>query len=109
MGVMDKLKETFGSPSDPLQPTNHIADPSTVNDTPNPTSSTTQTQSPHVPQLAESAVFFQAKITVIFVLGGPGAGPSSLFHSYDDILKSCREGNSMRATCRRLRLQASFR
>ena len=56
--------------------------------------------------------FDQAKVTVVFVLGGPGAGASfPIFRQPTRHMKTCRvrERNTMQPPCREVQLCASLR
>ena len=73
IGVMDKHMETSGS-SQPSDSTILTALTTATSSSTAPTNRTSD--SPPVPQLPDSAVFDKVKVTVVFVLGGPGAGES---------------------------------
>ncbi len=73
---MDKVKDVLGLSSHLSQSTSSTANTNTTT-TSNTSSSTappTANQSPTLPDLPEHAVFNNSRVTVIFVLGGPGAG-----------------------------------
>lgn len=85
MGLMDKDKETLVGSSQPASTssTPSTAHPTATNQT---TSSPTSPTTASVPQLPKRVVFDSANVTVIFVLGGPGAGeakPRTAFPSKD--------------------------
>ena len=68
MSLINQIKEVFGSTSQ-LSNTSSSAKP----DADAPATAPTD-QSEPVPQLPNSVVFDSSEVTVVFVLGGPGAG-----------------------------------
>lgn len=96
MPVLDKIKAAFSSSSSSSEKTKDAAPTSTSSAQP----SAAPPASDKLPELSDEAVFSPEKITVIFVLGGPGAGEFRLYTLWPDChlhLRASRDNSA--GTC----------